>query len=260
MNIKKVSTVYFSATDTTKKVVRAVAGGTGLPHSEYGISHLYDLPQIPVFDETDLVIIGAPVYVGRVPKVLLGIFEELSGSNTPCILIGVYGNRHYDDFLIELGDLMQKRGFIPVAGAAFIGEHSFSKTLAAHRPNAEDLAAGEKLGKDVMYKLIDRQVVTAAGMPGNRPYKEPYGGAGKQEPFGPEFRSNCTQCGICAEKCPTGAILKPGDVDGAKCIKCYACIKNCPFDAIGFTNGQFLSHVKHLEDTYADYKQIEIFM
>ena len=46
----------------------------------------------------------------------------------------------------------------------------------------------------------------------------------------------CKGCGICAKKCPGGAISgekkKPHVVDTTKCVKCGACIEACPFGAI----------------------------
>ncbi len=46
----------------------------------------------------------------------------------------------------------------------------------------------------------------------------------------------CKSCGLCARKCPAGAIEGARDIpyriDASKCIKCGACIENCKFGAI----------------------------
>ena len=257
----RVSAIYFSATGTTEKVVKAVAKGTGLPCENYAVQHIYNPPQIPKFGKDDLVVIGAPVYVGRVPMPLLKILGGLEGDGTPCIIIGVYGNRNYDDFLVELEDIAISKGFCPVGGAAFIGEHSFSKTLAGGRPNVDDLAVAEKFGQDVAAKLQSGDAALELGtIAGSRPYRDPYGGTGKREPMGPSFTESCAKCGICVEKCPTGAISQPGTVALERCIRCYACVKGCPCGAAIFTNEQFLGHVAHLEKEYASYKAPEIFI
>ncbi|MEA5098731.1 MAG: 4Fe-4S binding protein [Burkholderiaceae bacterium] len=40
----------------------------------------------------------------------------------------------------------------------------------------------------------------------------------------------CTRCGICASRCPTGAISLQGNTmvtDASQCILCCACVKQC---------------------------------
>lgn len=47
---------------------------------------------------------------------------------------------------------------------------------------------------------------------------------------------NCTGCGACARKCPTGAIIgqrkEPHVIDQSKCIKCGNCLITCKFNAV----------------------------
>ena len=44
-------------------------------------------------------------------------------------------------------------GFKTVSAAAFIGEHSFSKTLAAGRPDSADMALAEEFAEKTAEKL-----------------------------------------------------------------------------------------------------------
>jgi flavodoxin len=141
--IKSTSLVYFSPTGTTKKIIEAIATGI---NSESIIP--FDLTnkasQANGFHEfkNEVVIIGVPVYSGRVPKEAVLRMQKLSGNNTPCILVVVYGNRAYDDALLELRNLAIERGFKPIAAAAFIGEHSFSSKqfpIANDRPDIKNL-------------------------------------------------------------------------------------------------------------------------
>ncbi len=262
MNIEKVSVVYFSATGTTKNVVLSIAKGTGMPQEVYDLTHLSSLPKIPAFTERDLVIIGTPVYFGRVLNVLYPILNTLVAQNTFCVVVGVYGNRHYDDYLVEAEDILRGRGFLPVAGAAFIGEHSFSPKIAAGRPDAEDLKQAEAFGAAVIGKLRAGQepVLPVGVIAGKRPYRTHPANAGKKEPFGPQFQDNCNKCGLCVAQCPTGAIEQIGVIDNTKCIRCCACTKSCPHTAIVFTNEQFLASVHRLEELLLQHNAPELFI
>jgi ferredoxin len=46
--------------------------------------------------------------------------------------------------------------------------------------------------------------------------------------------AQCTGCGLCAQKCPTGNIVVSGKrpVFGRQCMFCMRCINNCPVNAI----------------------------
>ena len=140
MEMKKVWAMYFSPTGGTEKVVRgtadALAAKLNLPVEVYD----FTLPQVrekeAVFGEGDIVVVGTPVIAGRVPNVLLPYLEgKIKGNGALAVPMVSFGNRNFDDALIELRNLMEANGFKTVAGGAFISEHSFSKTLAAGRPD-----------------------------------------------------------------------------------------------------------------------------
>lgn len=258
--VTKASAVFFSATHTTEKVVTAIAKGTGLSLTVYNCSKLYAQPEIPVFGPEELVIIGGPVYVGLVPKFFLPIVDGLRGSGTPAVLAGVYGNRHYDDFLAELYDLVVPRGFLPVAAGAFVGEHSFSDKLATGRPGAEDLAKAEKFGADIAVKLKNQEepALAAKDIAGNRPYRVAFG---KASPIAPVISS----AGSCAKACPSGAIspaVQQGDknINKEKCLRCRACARACPVKAIDFEDKRFWGHTEELIKNYFAFRPVELFI
>ena len=127
MNIPSITLIYFSPTGTTKTIVEEIAHGI---HAERVEVIDCTKPSIraekPLTFRDELVILGAPVYSGRIPTEAADYFKTLSAQKTPAVLVAVYGNRAYEDALKELHDIAINAGFLPVAGGAFIGEHSFS--------------------------------------------------------------------------------------------------------------------------------------
>ena len=137
----KVRAMYFSGTGTTAKITTSMAYGiySHMKDCEAEVVKEADINFSPkkargkeyVFDEEDIVVFGVPVIAGRVPNVLLKFLDTLKGGGAMAIPVVLYGNRNFDDALIELRNILEDKGFYTVAAAAFIGEHSFSKTLAA---------------------------------------------------------------------------------------------------------------------------------
>ena len=228
--------VYFSPTGTTRTTCAQIAKGL----SAQKIVH-YDLtlPGDPLITtlSAGVAIIGIPVYAGRVPELCLQRFAAISAQGLPCILVALYGNREFEDALVELRDVVTRQGFQVVAAAAFIGEHSYStpeRPIAAGRPNTDDLAIAEEFGQAVAAKLRSNDLSMPA-IDGNTPYRErvPLGGVAPETISG-----KCTLCGKCAEICPTGVIDVSATVstNAADCVMCCACVKICAVDARPFNH------------------------
>ncbi|MBN1665351.1 MAG: 4Fe-4S binding protein [Deltaproteobacteria bacterium] len=170
---------------------------------------------------------------GRLPALAVKRFTQIQGNGSPAVVVVVYGNRAYDDALLELRDLVGQNGFTPVAGAAFIGEHSFSdskKPIAKGRPDPEDLEKAAQFGASLAAKIkaVDRLSDQAQlQVPGKFPYN-PHAVPGGISPV--TDNEMCVQCGTCVDSCPTGAVRLDDVIvtDAALCIACCACVKNCP--------------------------------
>lgn len=246
MNIEKVSLVYFSPTGNTKKTVRNIARGICIDTIEYDLTSFDERDKRHEFDENELVIIGAPVYSGRVPKLVEESFSGLSGNKTPVIVVVTYGNREYDDALLELKNLSKSKGFLPIAAGAFIGEHTFSSKIATSRPDQNDIEKMISFGEQIKHKIQESKLIDKdIEVKGNYPYKK----VNRSTAIAPQTKDYCTNCMVCIKKCPTRAISNddPKQVDTSKCIMCFACVKNCHVNAKAVEVQGFWDKIKSLE-------------
>ena len=84
------------------------------------------IPEI-VFSRHDIVVFGFPVYAGRILPEALDRLNSFHGNHTPCVITVTYGNRHYDDALLELFNNIKERGFINFTyriNRTFLSTHS----------------------------------------------------------------------------------------------------------------------------------------
>lgn len=231
--------IFFSPTGTTLKVLSAIESTLSFDATSVIDLTLKDFNNKDASAiSADLTLIGLPVYSGRLPLEGLERFKQIKGNGAPAVLVVVYGNRHYDDALLELHNLAVEQGFKPVAAAAFIGEHTFSteeKPLGVNRPDALDVEQAHIFAERIQQKLESSDLVQNITVPGNTPLKE----RGKLPPLSPETNAeNCDQCGICVDVCPTNAISINQDVvtNGELCTWCCACVNACPQEARVFDN------------------------
>jgi ferredoxin len=266
MDVKQIKLVYFSATGTTKKILESIAKGLAAEDVEHinltlpgGIQQ-----SLPPFSD-ELVIIGAPVYGGRLPVHAVNRLKGLKASKTLAVLIVVYGNREFEDALLELKNLAIELGFIPVAGGAFIGEHSFATKdapIANGRPDSLDvqkaMAFGAKI-KEIVKALRSPDVHIDLEIPGRFPYEA--GGAKSMAVSPVTNEDTCTVCGTCAGVCPTEAISINGSVatEIELCIRCCACIKNCPTGARAIEDSKWKTIAKWLNENCRTRKEPQVF-
>lgn len=224
MNIHQIT---FSPTGGTKKVCEYICEGID------GKAVVTDLCVkegqiiLPDIQEEDLAIVAMPVFAGRVPALAVERFKRIQSNNARCVVIAVYGNRAYDDALLEMQDVATEMGFRVVAAISAIAEHSIARVFAAGRPDAEDRKELAAFGATIYNKVESTDTFEPLTLPGNRPYK-----AGNVGPF-PTADDNCTGCGTCQEHCPADAI--PADnlrsVNKEACISCMRCVSVCPTKA-----------------------------
>ena len=266
MKILSVRLAYFSPTGTTRTVIEHIAQGIGIEVVE---ALNFNSPQsgvndYEVIDKDTLLVIGAPVYAGRIPPIAIERFQCLKANGAPVVLVVLYGNREFEDALLEFSDFTVSAGFVPIAGGAFIGEHSFSTPsvpLSKGRPDREDIRRAREFGgaiRDYLRNLRNVRDIRPPEFPGNRPFKEH-----------PEFpaispvtdSTRCTACGVCIEACPSEsiAIESMSETNAATCILCCACIKTCPENARGLEDPFARKIIEWLSANTMKRKEPEVF-
>lgn len=288
MNIDLIKLVTFSPTGNSRKIGEAIAKGIQAP-----IQYIDLTPPLALtkdFDEfhDELAIIVSPVYVGRLPYETVTRLRRMIANNTPAALAVTYGNRAYEDALLELSDIATEVGFKPIAACAFIGKHSWSipkKPVAEGRPDDEDLAQAEMFGNEIKEKLKgidDIGDVPSVEVPGSRPYtlsRDARPTARRFDPgkpFGPVTNEEiCNKCGKCEKACPTAAVTlenvvsNPSPTTGfnvrlvstneSACIWCCACVRSCPTGA-RVMRARMLETTEWLYTNHSERKKSETFL
>ena len=228
MTVNEAHLIYFSPTHTSKQVAEAIVHGTGIKNI-LPVNVTLQTTGEAVIPASALAIIVVPVYGGRVAPLAMERLQNIRGLDTPTVLVVVYGNRAYEKALMELDAFALPHGLKVIAGATFIGEHSYSTDehpIAAGRPNDSDLALATEFGKKIIEKIKTATGPDTLYPIDVRAIKRP------RQPFFPLFRflrkviklrksgtplprtpwvkdeSLCTHCGLCVVHCPAGAITK----------------------------------------------------
>ncbi|MBI1920482.1 MAG: 4Fe-4S binding protein [Geobacter sp.] len=266
MDINSARLIYFSPTQTTRKIIETIAHGLLFAEIEH-----VDLtrPGTTVQKQAELhdglAIIGAPVYGGRLPVEAVSRLRRLKGNGTPAVIVVVYGNRAFEDALLELRDLVLEAGFRPVAAGAFIGEHSYSTDatpIAAGRPDAEDMRTANEFGRMIRERMKNTRSLDGMSplqVPGNSPYKEWAGLSGVSSVV---QEALCARCERCASVCPTAAITVQDAVttDEAVCIKCCACVKTCSVGARSMEDPRIRQAAERLSENFRERKEPEMYV
>ncbi len=252
--------VYYSPTGTSRKIVKAIQSGLGLVYDDIDLTPPATEKKKHRFSLKDLAIIAAPVYGGRVASVAATRLNNIIGNGSPAVLVAVYGNREYEDALLELKEITTANGFKPIAAAAFIGEHSFDTPetpIATGRPDEDDIQLAKNFGEKIKTKLDNG--LTIVEVPGNYPCRD----RGDADARSPETnKKTCTLCGICANVCPTACIMVSDAVETNKeeCTACTACVKYCPTGARHWENEEIIKVAKWLSTDYANRKEPEFYL
>ena len=209
------------------------------------------------FGEEDLCLVAVPSYGGRVPGAAAVRLRHFQGNGATAVLIAVYGNRAYEDTLLELRDILTEWGFRCAAAVAAVAEHSIFRQFAAGRPDEEDIFQLRDFSSKIRGALAAGAPSPSLPLPGNHPYRE-YKGV----PFVPKATGDCVECGLCARSCPVQAIQPspPFASDSAQCIACMRCIAICPRQARTLNRALLFAASQKLKGACAQRKPNQLFL
>lgn len=263
MKPNSLNLISFSPTGTTRRILEEIKNTLSVADGQvYDLTFINESKTTTLLPADSISLIGLPVYGGRLPLEGVERLQQINGNGSLAVLVVMYGNRHYDDALLELHDLAIEQGFKPIAAAAFIGEHSFTteeKPLAVGRPDALDLEKARSFATNIDELLERSTPIEPISVVGNSPFKE----RGQLPPLSPETNAErCDKCGVCVDVCPTQAISINGSVttDVASCIWCCACIKACPSDARFFENERIAAIREKLFANCQERREPELFI
>ncbi|MFC1683005.1 4Fe-4S dicluster domain-containing protein [Candidatus Zixiibacteriota bacterium] len=177
----------------------------------------------------DHLIIGAPIYFGKLPLPFQECLRLIKGDGIECSAIVAYGNRDYGIALYQMVEILSNNGFNIISAGAFIGQHSYKDIVpvAIGRPDQSDLEKAYGFG---LSSLSASKYLSLENIPKQTDF---ISRSDVSWPLRPVFISKlCVQCGLCADRCPQG-ILSPdtGRYLSRKakkqCLGCMVCVSSC---------------------------------
>ncbi len=218
----KLYTITFSPTGTSMKAAAQIAEAFDLEKKPIDLCE--GLAEKIQMAHEDIGIFSAPCYGGRIPQPAVERLSYIHGEKTPAIVCVTFGNRAFEDALLELADCVEANGFQVIAGCAVVGEHNIMHCFGCGRPDSSDLEEIHRFAVRAAQKARSSKTGRPI-FPGNRPYKERHPST---MPILVDQKS-CVSCGTCTAKCPMKAISSDGlHTDETLCINCMRCIQICP--------------------------------
>lgn len=212
--------IYWSPTYSSYKVGTRIVKQLSKERNELDLCQY----QSSVTIENGLCVFAMPCYGGRIPQVALQRLQHIRGIHSLAIICVTFGNRDFEDALLELKDSVENLGFDVVGACAIVTEHNIMHVYGTGRPDEQDFLNIDHFVREVKMKIKTHEQ-RYLELPGQRPYKVWHAHI---VPIVFE-ESQCVQCGLCASQCPMNAISKETfKTNMDLCINCMRCISICP--------------------------------
>lgn len=253
----KLYQIFFSPTGGTKKVVDLIGSAWNCERGDIDLSIAGENFEKYSFQKEDLCLVAVPSFGGRVPAAAINRLAQMKGGGAKAVLLCVYGNRAYDDTLLELSDTLKQGGFQCVAAVSAVAEHSIMHQFGANRPDEADKKELLDFAARIKSEAESGQEIIPVQVPGNTPYRE-YNGV----PFKPRAGKKCNACGLCVKMCPVNAIKadEPASVDEAACISCMRCVSICPQGARTLNKVVLMAASQKMKSACSGRKNNELFL
>ncbi|MFH1983711.1 MAG: EFR1 family ferrodoxin [Pseudomonadota bacterium] len=241
---------YISPNGSTGKVAQALADHLVQNGATVSLIDLVDAENRgPLIDKITTgrdvcLLIGSPVYRDMAVPPVMALIDALpQTADAWAVPFVTYGRACSGVALWQMATALQAKGF-QIAGAAKVAAvHAMmwqsDRPEGDGHPDADDLLQVRELADRLMTQF-------STGQPVPIPLKIlDYQTAERAVEFKAKIaqpwmivpktvdENACTECGTCAEACPTDAItLSPKPEFGGACFDCFNCIRLCPEDAI----------------------------
>ncbi|MBK5199995.1 MAG: EAL domain-containing protein [Spirochaetaceae bacterium] len=248
----KVKHITFSPNGTSLKGGSFLAGKLGT-EKLINVTSKFARYKDQKIEEQEMVIISFPTYAGRMPVTFSEYLKDhIELKNTKVVLLATYGNREFEDSLLEAKDIVTSKGGHVIGALAVVAQHSQDGNIATNRPNKEDFKIIDDFARIVINRYPSGDFVP--NIPGNRPYR--IGIVNSSPKFMPIIDEKCNECNACVTICPTSAMRYNNP---EICIHCCACINICPNKAISMKDPRFDKIVDFLEKTCLEPKITQYF-
>ena len=232
------------------------------------------LSQLSSAPDRTCLYIGSPVYSSHaVPPVMEFIAKLPVAANTYAVPFVTWGGASSGIALYEMGTRLNERGFTVLGAAKILAIHSLmwrsNDPLGQGHPDGDDDSMIGDLVLNVSEKLAAKQIQPLplselAYQPKDvheamekRTLKE----ASLHFPKRQVIEASCTECGICEEICPSGAITcAPYPEFGPSCIFCFSCVRLCPETAIQANMSVPEERIKERAQTFAERPFSKVFL